>query len=179
VTDLIQQWQYDAGSFVYINFDKVQMKGVDAKLQYLYKTFFSLSQTVSYLIPIVKSDKDEMGNRNILAETRLPNTPFIQTYTDARITLPNLFMKDTELFFYYGIGFVDAFYRYSERIGKFNKSQIPAQLVHDCGIGYTFPKQRFSLAFDLHNLSDEQVFDNYAIQKPGRAAYVKTTFRFM
>src|SRR5690606_28083541 len=41
VKDLIQQSEYDPGAFVYINFDKVQIKGFDAKLQYQYKNKFT------------------------------------------------------------------------------------------------------------------------------------------
>lgn len=179
VTDLIQLRQFPNDLAMYTNFDKVDMQGADARLQYHYKSYFSFGQSVSYLHPLVRNDKDELGNRNLLANSRLPNTPFLQTYTDARITLPNILLKDTELFFYWGMGYVGGFFKDSEKVGKYNKQSIPAQLVHDAGMGYTFPKQRFTLAFDLSNMTDEQVFDNYAIQKPGRAAYVKATFRFI
>jgi outer membrane receptor protein involved in Fe transport len=179
VTDLIQQWQYDMGAFVYINFDNVQMKGFDGRIEYLHQSLFTLNQTFSYLNPIVKSDTDELGNNNITQEARLPNTPFLQMNTDARLTLKNLIQQKSETFLYWNVGHVGSFYKYSEIIGEFNKDKIPSQWVNSCGIGYTFPEKKCSLSLDVNNIFNEQVFDNYAIQKPGRAAFFKITYKII
>ncbi|WP_020533230.1 TonB-dependent receptor [Flexithrix dorotheae] len=179
VFDLIQQWQYDLGAFVYINFDEVRMSGLDAKLEYWYKSKFSLTQTFSHLNPIIKSDFDELGNNNITQGSRLPNTPFLQLNTNARLNFKNLFQANSKIFIYWTIAYVGAFHRYPEIIGEFNKDIIPAQLVNDCGFGYTFPNQKLSLSLDFNNIFNEQVFDNYAIQNAGRSAYFKITYKII
>lgn len=176
VTDLIQQRQYDMGAFVNINFDEVQMKGFDARIEYLCQSLFTLNQTLSYLNPIVKSDTDELGNNNITQEARLPNTPFFQVGTDARLNLKNIIQQKSETFLYWSFSYVGSFYKHSEIIGEFNKDKIPAQWVNSCGIGYTFPKQKISLSLDVNNVFNEQIFDNYAIQKPGRSTFFKITY---
>lgn len=179
VSDLIQLYQYESSAFIYINFDEVLMKGIDGKIQYAFKDLLTFTQTVSYLNPIVKSDKDEYGNDNITYDTTLPNTPLFQTNSEARFHFKNLIQKQSKSFAYANLNYTDEYYRYSDIIGKFNKDKIPSQLVVNCGIGYTFPKENFALSFDANNLFNEQVFDNYAIQKPGRAFYIKATFRIM
>lgn len=177
VTNLIQQWQYDMGAFVFINFDKVQMKGVDAKVEFNHKKKFVVNQTISYLYPLLKSEEDKQGNDNITYNVRLPNTPFFQTSTDIRYQFKNLIQKQSKTFVYWQISYVGEFFRHSEIIGKYDKDIIPTQFIHSCGVGYTFPKEKLSVSYDLSNLFNEQVFDNYAIQKPGRAMYIKATYR--
>lgn len=77
---------------------------------------------------------------------------------------------------YYNLGYVHEFYRNWPSIGGANKDVIPSQLVHDVGVAYTFPKDKLTLSADARNLLNEQVFDNWALQKPGRAFYVKASY---
>lgn len=179
VTDLIQRYQFDLGSFIYTNFDKVNMTGADTKLEYKCKDWFTTSQTASYLHPMIKSDKDELGNNNITYETRLPNTPFFQYNAECRFHLNKLFKIPSRLFLYWNLNYVGAFYKYSEIIGAHNKDQIPAQFVNNVGAGYTFPKINLSISIDCNNIFDQQAFDNFAIQKPGRAFFAKVTYSFI
>ncbi|WP_299251593.1 TonB-dependent receptor plug domain-containing protein [uncultured Cytophaga sp.] len=177
VTDLIQQWQYDAGSFVYTNFNNVLMKGFDGGLKFAHKKTLSFTQTLSYLQPIIKSNTDQLGNENIVYNERLPNTPFLQMNTNVQATIRNIFQQNAKTFIYWNFNYVGSFFRFSESIGKYNKDIIPVQLIHSCGVGYTFPKDKLTLSMDLNNILNEQVFDNFAVQKPGRAVYVKCVYR--
>lgn len=90
----------------------------------------------------------------------------------------NILQKKSHLFLYWTINYTASFYRYSEVIGRFNKDKIQPQLIHSMGISYLFPNNHISLALDAKNIFDKQVFDNYAVQKPGRALFVKFTYRF-
>lgn len=179
ITNLIQQQQYDLGAFVYINIDKVEMKGLDGKLSYRYKELITFSQNISYLNPIIKSDVDENGDENFVYNTRVPNKPFFQSSTDIRFNFENLIQKNSNLFLYWTINYVGKFHRHSEDIGNYNKDVIPAQFINNCGIGYSFPTNKLTLSFDANNLFNEQAFDNFAIQKPGRAFYAKVTYRII
>jgi hypothetical protein len=109
--------------------------------------------------------------------TKLPNTPYFQTGFVANLNISSLLGLKAELFAYYSMNYTAAFYRHSEVFGKYNKDEIPQQLVANSGLGYTFENDRLSLALDFQNMFNEQVFDNFAVQKPGRAGYVKATFR--
>lgn len=58
-----------------------------------------------------------------------------------------------------------------------NLAIIPMQLVTNLGLSYAFPKHHFTLSLDAKNIFDRQVYDNYGLQKPGRAFYAKLTYR--
>lgn len=178
VEDHIQQYQYDMGAFVYINFDDVRMTGIDFSCDYNFRKRIKLSASVSYLNPVFKSKTDESGNAEITYDTRLPNTVFFTQNTSIRFHFEDVVQKKSLLFVYWSVHYVGGFYRHSEIIGEHNKDMIPAQLVNSCGIGYRFPKQKVSISIDAKNLFDEQVFDNYAIQKPGRSMFVKGVYMF-
>lgn len=179
VKNLIQRWAYSADAFEYTNLEKVLIKGVDAKIEWKHRRDFSVSQSVSYLNPVSKYETDKLGDVRTAYNARIPNTPFFQTSTVFRYYLNNLLLKKSKTFFYYNINYVGSFYRFNETSGKFNKDEIPAQLVNSCGMGYTFPKEKISLSVDASNIFNEQVFDNFAIQKPGRAFYFKITYRII
>ncbi|MDW7695732.1 carboxypeptidase-like regulatory domain-containing protein [Flammeovirgaceae bacterium SG7u.111] len=181
VTDLIQQTfsQEFEGQFVYQNIDKVLMRGADFSLQYDHKRWLQFNQTISWLNPVIKSEKDALGNDNVLQNTRLSNLPFFQANSNLRINLTHDRMGNNtnNLFFYWNFNYVGAFYRNSEEIGQFGRDEIPEQFVHGTGVGYTFLSNSLTLSFDVNNLFNRQVFDDFAIQKPGRGAYVKATYQ--
>ncbi|MEM7659591.1 MAG: hypothetical protein AAF399_25980, partial [Bacteroidota bacterium] len=56
------------------------------------------------------------------------------------------------------------------------KNTIPSQLTFDLGASYTFPGKQWSVAVDLINLTNEQVYDNFLLQKPGRSLFLKLTY---
>ncbi|MFV0592520.1 MAG: TonB-dependent receptor [Draconibacterium sp.] len=162
-----------------VNFDKVQMAGVDGRIQYYYKELLSITQSLAYLHPVIKTDTDEFGNDNGLDNTRLPNTPFFQANTEARLNIGGLFQHKTNAFVFWRYAHVNSFYRHSEKYGSENKDYIPAQNVHSVGAGYTFPKPKLTLSGTISNLLNAQAFDNYAVQKPGRAFYLKLSYSIL
>lgn len=178
VTGLIQQSNTDfAGYFIYTNKEKVDIKGIDGSLNWSFRDKFHMSQSVSYLRPIVTTTVDELGNRVTKNKTRLANTPFFQTSTMARYEVGNAFWTKSKAFTALTMNYVGAFYRYPENHGRDNKDVIPSQLVFNLGMGLTLPGEQLTIGLDFNNLLDEQVFDNFAIQKPGRAVYGKITYR--
>ncbi|SHE72021.1 Outer membrane receptor proteins, mostly Fe transport [Mariniphaga anaerophila] len=160
-----------------VNFDKVQMSGIDGRIQYYYKEFLSIFQSLAFLHPVIKTDSDEFGNNNGLDNTRMPNTPFFQANSEARLNFGNLLQNKPAVFVYWRYGHVGSFYRHSEKYGSENKDHIPAQNIHSVGTGYTFPKTNLTASGAINNLFNAQAFDNYAVQKPGRAFYLKLTYK--
>ena len=41
---------------------------------------------------------------------------------------------------------------------------------------YTFPANKITLSFDVKNIFNQQIFDNFGLQKPGRAFFAKITY---
>ena len=178
VTDLIQAYQYDNNTFINMNFEKVRMTGVDASVKLKYKTKLEYMVSLSLLNPILKTKTNQLGEAKINYNTRMPNMPFVNHSQTLKYTLHDVFKKTNRLSFYWNLYYVGEFHRYSEIIGKYNKDKIPQQLINSCGVSYLMLKQKLSIGFDAKNLFDEQAFDNYAVQKPGRSMFAKVTYIF-
>jgi len=52
------------------------------------------------------------------------------------------------------------------------KNVIPSQFIQNVGISYAFPKNRFSVTLESTNIFDQKIFDNFSVQRPGRAFYI-------
>jgi vitamin B12 transporter len=73
---------------------------------------------------------------------------------------------------------VHEYFRSWESIGlREFKQVIAAQLVHTVGVGYVVkgPRVTLSSSFEIDNVTNEDVFDFYGVQRPGRAFYIKST----
>ncbi len=102
---------------------------------------------------------------------RLPNTPFLFGNGGVVYQLPWNLGKQTKINVYYTYNYVHSFLL-SWDVGIDN-DDIPTQSIHNAGISYTFYKDKLSLNLESRNISDERVYDNYKVQKPGRSFYLK------
>lgn len=96
-----------------------------------------------------------------------------------RLDKYNFIQENSKFSFYYNILYVHEFFRHGSTLGGAGKTVIPTQLSNDTGIAYTFPKKKLTLSIDAKNIFNQQIFDNYALQKPGRAFYAKLTFSIL
>ncbi len=108
---------------------------------------------------------------------RIPNRPYLFANIMAQVQLePELSRRDRWL-----VGwttrYIHDYFLSWESIGSAqNKLTIPSQLVHGVGTTYTWrPTDLLTMgaSAEIHNLSDERIFDFYGVQKPGRAFSMK------
>jgi outer membrane receptor protein involved in Fe transport len=161
------------------NLLSVISKGVDAELNYNYNQKIFYSAGASVFNARFNTEFDENGDRYYYYQKRLRNAPYFTANNNVRMHFNNVIQKESSVAVYYNLAYVHEFYRDWEGIGKNNKPIIPTQIVHDLGVAYTFPNKRVTVSFDAKNLMDRQVFDNWALQKPGRAFYVKFNWKFI
>ncbi len=79
----------------------------------------------------------------------------------------------------YNFGYVHEFFRNWESLGGTGKAVIPTQMIHDLGLIYSFPNEKVTLSVNGKNLLNAQAFDNWALQKPGRAVYAKVSLKIL
>lgn len=79
----------------------------------------------------------------------------------------------------YNFGYVHEFFRNWESLGGAGKAVIPTQMIHDLGLIYSFPDEKITVSVNGKNLLNAQAFDNWALQKPGRAVYAKVSLRIL
>lgn len=163
-------------TFSYVNIHSVLSTGFDAEVKYSYNQKLTYTLGVSLANPRFNTQYDEYGDEYLYYKDRLRNEPYFTANSNLRYVMRDVFQKKSRLSVYYNLGYVHEFYRNWPSIGGANKDVIPSQLVHDVGVAYTFPKDKLTLSADARNMLNEQVFDNWALQKPGRALYVKASY---
>ena len=166
-----------AETYAYENLGKVLSKGLDAEMSYSYKRMINLSANMSLFNARFNLKYDEFGTQYAYYGDRLRNAPYFTSNISAEFNKKNLFLKKSHFTFNYNFGYVHEFFRNWESLGGSGKITIPSQYVHDFGVAYTFPKNKITLSFDAKNVLNEQVFDNWALQKAGRAFYGKISYR--
>ena len=154
----------------YINIGKVRGYGGAAEVTYFWNDMIRATANVSYNN---MRDNNKMstdgGNLNQTYKDRIPNTPYLNSNLSVNFTKPDLFSKGDRLNAYWEMRYVHEFYLTFASLGnKKTKATIPAQLVNDIGVSYSFQDGRYNIGIDCSNLFNEQVYDNYLLQKPGR-----------
>lgn len=155
----------------FVNQGNVTSKGIDFEFQYSY------DQNLKFVFNTSKLDlttKDVYGR-----EKNIPNEPFLTANASVQYSFDGVGGKDAQLNLYYNFMYVDSFSYisplYSNNAGT-DFFDIPEQFVNDLGVSYRFPNRKFIVSFDAKNIFDKQAFDNFAVQKPGRAFYLKLNY---
>lgn len=154
-----------------VNLGKAQSLGYEASLEYSYNSRLFVSMNMSKFNSLFKDQYDSNGNVLPYYNQQLPNEPYFTVNGNAQYNFKNVIQKNSELNLYYNFGYVGEFYTTWLEIDK-----TTAQFPHDLGLSYVFPNKKFIVSFDAKNITDEQVYDNFAVQKPGRAFYAKLNY---
>lgn len=157
-----------------INYLKTQVQGVDFEFNYNYKkdlrVMFNLSKMKSFM-----NRKEDLATY----KEQIPNEPFFTMNANAQYTIRNIFGENANLILFYNYRFIDKFSTMLKaKLSGLDYFNVPQQNIQDVGLSYQFPKNDFILSFDVKNLTNKQAFDNFAVQKPGRAFYLKINYVF-
>ena len=158
------------------NHGKVLNMGVDATLRYFYKDVFSVGGNLSYMNLRNKEEFTETGRLSAIYNDRLPNMPYLFGNADATCNIGSLIAKRDKLSLNYNLFFTEEFFTSWQSEGT--KIKVPRQLSHDVSLTYYTPNKRLSLSVEAKNITDELLYDNYSLQKAGRAFYAKLSYRF-
>ena len=158
------------------NHGKVLNMGVDATLRYFYKDVFSVGGNLSYMNLRNKEEFTETGRPSAIYNDRLPNMPYLFGNADATCNIGSLIAKHDKLSLNYNLFFTEEFFTSWQSEGT--KIKVPRQLSHNVSLTYYTPNKRLSLSVEAKNITDELLYDNYSLQKAGRAFYAKLSYRF-
>jgi vitamin B12 transporter len=109
---------------------------------------------------------------------RIPNRPYLFGSWGARLRFENMPGPQDTLEPFYAGRYVHGFYRGWESQGlRQFKQVVDTQVTHSAGVSWNvdYYPYRGSLTFEIDNFTDAKVFDNFGVQRPGRAFYVKLT----
>ncbi len=162
---------------MYENVAQTLGKGIEAEVVYELDHWLKANVNATWL-DIRNNQRLDNGVRNVLYGDRLRNTPYLLGNAGISANLPNVIRKKSKLFAYLHANYLHEFFLNWPSLGsRDTKNMIPSQLIFDLGIGYTFPGQKLNLSFDLSNFTNTQAYDNFLLQKPGRAAFIKVKYQ--
>ncbi|WP_198405775.1 TonB-dependent receptor [Chitinophaga caeni] len=160
------------------NLDGVSNKGVEAEVRYSYKKFLAAGINFTYQ-DIRNLQKYDPGYTNVseVYKDRMPNLPYMYGNADASVFIKNVFDKGDQLSIGYNMLYVHAFYLYwPSRGSSETKYGIPEQLSHDMNIVYAMKGGKYNISFECRNITDAMLYDNFSLQKPGRAFSAKLRY---
>lgn len=167
-------------TFKYENLSNILTRGLEGELNYQYKRLLNVLMNVSYN-KAYDNTKFANNSEDVISATYkkdVPNQPWLFGNLNVSIGKDDWFQKDSRVELYYGLQMTEWFYKNWKTYGNpRNIPIIPRQTLHNIGISYSMKNGRYNLAFDVTNLSDALAYDNFKLQKQGRAFYIK--FRYL
>ncbi|WP_370640857.1 TonB-dependent receptor [Prevotella sp. E13-17] len=164
------------------NVGKAITHGIETSVQYDYKRMAHAGFNLTY--QDIKDRQKTEGTTNSyvnngIAENltygqRMPNIPYFFLNGDLSWNFNNLFAKGNTLTVAYGCNYVYKYYLSFPGLGRpDSKKYIPTQWSHNASLTYLMSGGKYSVALECTNLTNEQLYDNYRLQKPGRAINMK------
>lgn len=160
----------------YQNVYKARSLGIENAATWLSPgRYVGLDGTVTWQDVRNASSSGTFGNFN---GDRIPNRPYLFASWGARLRFANLPGPEDTIEPFYNGRYVRGFYRGWESQGlREFKQVVDTQITHSTGVSWNvdhYP-HRGSATLEIDNVSDAKVFDNFGVQRPGRAFYFKLT----
>lgn len=164
----------------YINYGKVLTKGYNISARYGFGKWVSVGGNFTQMDVRDNMKTSISGSaENIAYKERMPNLPYIFADSDVIFYWRDLGRKGNALTVSYDNQYLHSFTYYSSKIGS-NKGDyvVPSQFSHNLSLSYSLRDGRYNLSFECRNFTDEQLYDNFSLQKAGRAFYGKVRVYF-
>lgn len=160
----------------YQNHGKVKTKGYTLTLRYTYSDWISLGGNFSNMNvrDNVKTLNEGSAQANLTYGDRIPNQPYLFAGSDLTLSWKDCGAKGNVLSLAYDNYYQKEFPLYSESLGsKETKMYVPEQFSHNVSLTYSMRHGQYNFSIECRNLTDEKLYDNFSLQKAGRAFYGK------
>lgn len=165
----------------YVNYGRVLTKGLNLSARYSIAGWISVGGNYT-LMNVYDNQKTAVGSgaANIAYKERMPNLPYRFADSDVTFYWRNLWKKGNTLTMVYDNQYVHSFTYYSSAVGS-NKGDyvVPDQFSHNLSLSYSLRNGRYNLSFECSNLTNEKLYDNFSLQKAGRAFYGKVRIHLL
>lgn len=157
-----------------INEDNVRILGIENSIQLKINNKYDFNTTITYQSLTDRTEFDQ-GLENVNFKSRIPNIPYLFGNLRAGV---NFFSEkeNQDLMLWFTSRYTHEFFLTFESLGDIDeKNEIPTQFTNDIDVTYSFSK-RYNISATVRNVFDADTFDNFNIQKPGRAFYLKLRY---
>lgn len=162
------------GMMQYENVDAVHIKGVEGEVRYDWSDKLHLMVNASYQDARDQRRYKQDGKPSVTYHNRTPNKPWSFINAEASYTFKHLWLPSDRLRLSYEYQWVHWFYLTWEAYGSSKtKARVPTQNLSNVGLLYSWKDGRYNFSLQCTNLFDKMAYDNYMLQKPGRAFFAK------
>lgn len=159
----------------YVNYGKVDTKGISLSARYSYAKYVSIGANFTQM-NVRDNMPTALGSSaaNISYRERIPNVPYLFADSDVALSWPGLGRKANSLRLSYDVQFTHSFCYYAANIGSNNSDyMVPDQWAHNLSLSYSIGRGRYNISVECRNFTDARLYDNFSLQKAGRAFYGK------
>lgn len=164
----------------YVNYGKVDTKGISLSARYNFSRWLSLGGNYTQM-NVRDNMKTAQGSTvaNIAYRERMPNLPYIFADADVNFYWHGLGRKSNVLTVTYDTQYTHSFCYYASNIGSNNDDyMVPDQFAHNLTFSYGIANGRYNFSLECRNITDARLYDNFSLQKAGRAFYGKVRIYF-
>jgi len=160
------------------NLADVTNLGFEGEIRYSFRQLFTAGVNMTYQNLRNNTKYEEnMTMESPLYRDRIPNMPYLFGNADASLFFNDVGKKGNTLTLGYNVLYVHAYYLSWPSQGTSDqKYDIPRQWLQDVNAVYSLGKGKYNIALECKNLLDNRVYDNFSLQKPGRAVYAKVRY---
>lgn len=178
----------------FLNLDHVRGLGVELEISYRPSKNFVMSGNLTWNDFRLKSSKDNLLNGQHYKNARIANMPFYYSNLGFSYNLNDILHLSTDFSLFWNYSYVHQYYldfieKQFEPDGflglwgnsKINTSRIiPVQHLHSIGFVYTrdLGANNVSLSAEVKNLFNNEIYNEFKMQSPGRNYRIKLTYSF-
>lgn len=168
--------------YQYQNVHGAKLYGFEFDMRYGYKDLINFSINGSYdkALENERYTDDTKQEESLVYKQQLPNRPWIYGNADLSIGKNNLLGKGTRIEMSYMYQYVHWFYlSWANLGGAGTKNYVPSQNIHTALASFSWGYNKYSISVEARNFTNELAYDNFRLQKPGRAFYTKFRISIM
>ena len=164
----------------YVNHGRVETKGYNISVRYGFANWVSVGGNFTQMNvrDNVKTVTSGTNQESLTYGARMPNLPYQFANSDVTFYWRNLWKKGNTLSVTYDNLYMHSFPLYSEAVGSESEFVVPTQFSHNLTLSYGIQNGRYNISFECRNLTNEELYDNFSLQKAGRAFYGKVRVYF-
>lgn len=164
----------------YVNHGRVETKGYNISVRYGFANWVSVGGNFTQMNvrDNVKTVTSGTNQDSLTYGARMPNLPYQFANSDVTFYWRNLWKKGNTLSVTYDNLYMHSFPLYSEAVGSESEFVVPTQFSHNLTLSYGIQNGRYNISFECRNLTNEKLYDNFSLQKAGRAFYGKVRVYF-
>lgn len=161
----------------YTNYGKVLTKGYNLSVRYVFRNVLSVGGNFTQM-DVRDNEKYQIGTtggvvENLGYKARISNVPYRFADYDVTFYWHRLGCRGNLLTLTYDSQYTHRFSYYPEIFGSVNDFYVPNQFAHNLTLSYSMKEGRYNFSLECRNFTNEKLYDNFSLQKAGRAFYAK------